>query len=45
MTDGPLDGNGKQTINASDQAVRVGKHAAGDLLDGREWRQFPEQRK
>lgn len=30
-----------QHINCSDQAVRVGKKAAGALLDGREWHEFP----
>ena len=29
-------------INASDIPERVGKKAAGALLDGREWKQFPE---
>lgn len=27
------------------RAVRVGKHAAGRLLDGREWNEFPESRR
>ncbi len=31
-----------QILNASDEAVRVGKKAAGALLDGVEWKQFPE---
>jgi protein gp37 len=44
MTDGGLDRSGAQVLNASDDFVRVGKHAAGSLLDGREWKQFPETR-
>jgi protein gp37 len=31
------------TINCADEPVRVGKKAAGALLDGREWREFPGQ--
>lgn len=34
--------NGAQVLNSSDQPERVGKKAAGHLLDGKEWRQFPE---
>jgi protein gp37 len=30
------------TLNCADQPIRVGKKAAGALLDGREWKQFPE---
>lgn len=33
-----------QVLNASDKPWRVGKKAAGALLDGREWKQFPEAR-
>lgn len=44
MTDGGLDRSGAQVLNASDQPLRVGKHAAGALLDGVEWKQFPEVR-
>lgn len=32
-----------QEINASDVPIRVGKKAAGRLLDGREWNEFPEE--
>ena len=40
MQDGAL--NGKvQIVNASDAPERVGKHAAGRLLDGREWNEMP----
>jgi protein gp37 len=42
MQDGRA-GNG-QILNASDVPERVGKHAAGALLDGMEWKQFPEAR-
>ena len=31
-----------QEINCSDRPVRVGKKAAGALLDGCEWREFPK---
>jgi protein gp37 len=33
-----------QALNCSDAPERVGKIAAGALLDGREWKQFPEVR-
>jgi protein gp37 len=33
-----------QILNCSDQPERVGKKAAGHLLDGREWLQMPEVR-
>jgi protein gp37 len=33
-----------QILNALDSAIRVGKKAAGALLDGREWKQFPGTR-
>jgi hypothetical protein len=32
-----LHGNGEQSV-----VYRVGKHAAGRLLDGREWNEFPK---
>jgi protein gp37 len=41
MTDGGRDRDGAHVLNASDEFQRVGKHAAGSLLDGREWKQFP----
>ena len=41
MCDGATDRTGAQVLNASDQPQRVGKKAAGALLDGREWKQFP----
>jgi protein gp37 len=31
-----------QHLNASDELVRIGKKAAGRLLDGVEWNQYPE---
>jgi len=34
--------DGEQILNASDEAERIGKKAAGSLLDGREWKQIPE---
>ena len=40
MCDG-AEGDGQQ-LNCSDAPVRVGKHAAGSLLDGVEHKQFPE---
>jgi protein gp37 len=42
----PLDCDGeiREVLNCSDDPVRVGKHAAGALLDGVEWKQFPEAR-
>lgn len=40
MQDGTPGDN--QEINCSDQPVRVGKKAAGALLDGKQWHQFPE---
>jgi protein gp37 len=33
---------GEQVGQPDDSFVRVGKHAAGRLLDGREWSEFPE---
>lgn len=33
--------DGTQVMNASDEPERVGKLAAGCLLDGQEWKQFP----
>ena len=40
------DGNPKnadgQVLNCSQAPIRVGKHAAGRLLDGREWDELPE---
>lgn len=42
---GSQDGNPDvrpQSLNSSDQAVRVGKLAAGRLLDGVEWNEFPQ---
>src|SRR6202012_4014672 len=42
MMDGGYDRGGAQVLNCSDEPVRVGKHAAGALLDGVEWKQFPE---
>ncbi len=33
-----------QHLNCSDAPVRVGKKAAGRLLDGREWSEYPEAR-
>ena len=43
MCDG-AEGDGQQ-LNCSDAPVRVGKHAAGRLLDGREWNEFPEAKR
>ena len=41
MCDGaPIDG---QELNCSDDPIRVGKHKAGRMLDGREWDEFPEK--
>ena len=40
MCDGPVM-NGEQVLNASNQPQRVGKKAAGAMLDDREWKQFP----
>ncbi len=43
MCDGaPIDG---QELNCSDDPIRVGKHKAGRLLDGREWNEFPDIRR
>jgi hypothetical protein len=42
MTDGAMDRSGAQVLNSSDDFISVGKHAAGSLLDGVEWKQFPE---
>ncbi len=36
--------SGDQHLNCMDKPVRVGKKAAGDLLDGVQWHQFPEVR-
>lgn len=36
--------SGVQILNCSDEPERVGKKAAGALLDGREWREFPAVR-
>lgn len=33
-----------KVLNGADEPWRVGKKAAGALLDGREWKQFPEAR-
>jgi protein gp37 len=41
MTDGNPDFQ-PQELNCSDEPIRVGKKAAGDLLDGVQWHQFPE---
>lgn len=42
MCDGaPGDG---QHLNAGDSPIRVGKRAAGRLLDGRTWDEYPEVR-
>ena len=41
MQDGPMRDDGQQTINCSNAPIRVGKKAAGTLLDGREWKEFP----
>lgn len=41
MQDGAL-GVRAQALNASDVPIRVGKKAAGRLLDGVEWNQYPE---
>jgi hypothetical protein len=30
--------------NHGDLMLRIGKKAAGDLLDGKQWRQYPEVR-
>jgi protein gp37 len=30
-------------LNCSDEPIHVGKHSAGNLLDGREWMEFPSQ--
>jgi len=35
------DGADRQELNCSDSPIRVGKWAAGRLLDGREWNEFP----
>lgn len=34
--------DGVQVLNCTDKPQRVGKKAAGALLDGREWKEFPE---
>ena len=34
--------NGDQILNASNEYARVGKRAAGHLLDGQTWREMPE---
>lgn len=44
-----LDSDGRHLSDADDDTqaelmVRVGKHAAGRLLDGREWNEYPEVR-
>ena len=41
MSDGPLV-DGEQVLNCTEQPQRVGKKAAGALLDGREWKEFPK---
>ncbi len=43
--DGPLREDGRQPINCSNEPIRVGKKAAGSLLDGREWKEFPRCKK
>lgn len=35
------DGSGKQDLNCSDEPIRIGKHRAGALLDGHEYKEFP----
>jgi protein gp37 len=35
------DGRGKQDLNCSDEPIRIGKHRAGALLDGHEYKEFP----
>jgi protein gp37 len=35
---------GLQQINATDEPIRVGKHAAGRLLDGGLWNEYPDRR-
>lgn len=42
---GRLREDGQQTINCSNEPIRVGKKAAGSLLDGREWKEFPRCKK
>jgi protein gp37 len=44
MTDGGMDRTGAQVINASDDYLGIGKHAAGAFIDRREWKQFPAVR-
>jgi protein gp37 len=44
MQDG-ADNDEAQELNCSDQPIHVGKHKAGALLDGVEWKQFPESEK
>lgn len=41
LQDGAPDHPNGQHINISDEPDRVGKKAAGRLLDGREWNEFP----
>ncbi len=43
--DGPLRKDGQCTINCSNEPIRVGKRAAGSLLDGHIWREFPRCKK
>jgi len=40
--DGAIPGDWMRVLNANHQPIRVGKKKAGALLDGAEWRQFPE---
>lgn len=42
MSDGALLPDGSQTLNCCDEPMRVGKKAAGHLLDGEVIQQFPE---
>jgi hypothetical protein len=44
-SDGGTTQNLGQILNCSDEPWRVGKKAAGALLDGRDWKQFREIRK
>jgi protein gp37 len=43
MCDGGETAKDGLTLNCSDAAIRVGKKAAGALLDGREWKEFPAE--
>lgn len=39
---GQQDGKGKVNLNCGNDPIRVGKHISGSLLDGVEWKEFPQ---